>query len=158
MKKLLTILLLFVATISFAQEPIIGTWKFALENKINADVLLEQANSFGYDFNEGEELLLFVKLATVVVSRCENSEVTISEYKNTVLIHTKNYHDPTITYDRWGKWVKINDNQYRLKFDDGGVEIYRYDDKKNVFYLDSPEHQEHLLSKLLSNNLKLIKK
>ena len=96
-------MLLFATMSLFAQEeePIIGTWKFALEHKINTDSLILYATSYGYNLNENESAMLFVKIAIVVLSRCETSEITFSEYNKTVLIETKRYNDYTVTDKRW---------------------------------------------------------
>jgi hypothetical protein len=159
MKKLLTIVLLFVSISLFAQEePILGTWKFELEHKINADSLVKDAISYGANISEEESVMLFVKVAIVVMARCETSEISFSEYDKTVLIETSRYNDPTITDKRWGTWVKINNTQYKLFFKDGGVETYRYVAEENCLYLDEAKYQDGLMGKLLSNNLKIVKK
>lgn len=159
MKKLLTIILLFATINLFAQdEPIIGTWKFEIEHKINADSLTSQAILYGYNLTDDESVMLFVKVAIVVLSRCETSEITFSSYNKSVLIETKRYNDYTITDKRWGTWVKLNNNQYKLFFEDNGVETYRYDAEQNCLYLDDAKYQDGLMGKLLSNNLKIVKK
>ena len=159
MKNLLiVILLLFTFNLFGQDEPILGTWKFALNEKIDYPVMLDSAKAFGYDTSTSEaRMMLFNALAIIVTARCDDSEITFSSFENQVMLRTKRLHNKSIEDTQWGKWNKITNNEYLLTFKNR-EELYKLNELTGEFHLIAPNNNVGLLTKLLSNRLKLIKK
>ena len=158
MKKLI-ILLIFVSLNCFAQDdPILGTWNFALNEKIDYPVMIDSAKSFGYDTSTSEaRMILFNAVATIVVARCDDSEIFFSSFENQVMLRTKRLKDKSIEDTQWGKWSKISNNKYLLTFKNR-EELYELNELSGEFHLIAPDNNVGLITNLLSNNLKLIKR
>jgi len=160
MRKLLTILIVFVSMGLSAQDnnPILGEWKFALNHKIDYDVMLDSAEANNYDVSESEKKLqLMLVISSTVISRCESSTIFFSEYENKVMLSTKRYNDPTTEDVQWGNWKKIDDTKYLIIFKNRN-ELYEYNEELNEFYLISEPNKNVLIIKLLEKNLKMVKR
>jgi hypothetical protein len=158
MKKILTIVLILFTLNVFAQEPILGTWHFALNKKIDYPVMMDSAKAFGYDTSTSEaRLLLFISVGIILTTRCDNSEITFSSFENQVMLRTKRLNNKSIEDTQWGKWSKINNKQYLIRFKNR-KELYELNELTGEFHLVVSDNNSKLITKLLSNNLKLIKK
>ena len=158
MKKILTIILILFTFNVFAQEPIVGNWKFTLDHKIDVKDLIKEANKLGATFSDDDINFVYGITVIYVLGRCENSEIMISDFENTVLITTENLFDPTIVQENWGKWEKIEDGVYRIIMDSGEEEYYSVNEVDGHIRLSDSKYQEKIITKLLANNLMLIKK
>jgi hypothetical protein len=117
---------------------------------------MKAAYSFNHDtVNVEERTMIYVAIVIVVVSRCEYTEITISEFDNQVMVIEKNYNDPTIEEIVWGKWEK-NGNEINLIFDNR-TEIYEYDKKSNELVYISTKNALSFITFTLHRNLKLVK-
>jgi hypothetical protein len=152
----LTILLLFITTFSFAQDPILGSWNFAMNKKIDVDCIVEQANSHGFNFTEENKNFVFATIATAIIARCEYSDIFFNDFDNTVMMRTVNSFDSTIEKHRFGKWER-NGDQYLIIFEGGQKEYYRLNRDNGEIYLDSAKYQTNLIAKMLATNLKMIR-
>lgn len=158
MKKLLTLLLVFLINLSFAQEPIVGNWKFTLDHKIDVKELIKEANKLGATYNDDDIDFVYSITVVYVMSRCENSEIMISDFENTVLLTTINLFNPTIVHEYWGKWKKIEDGIYKIIMENGEEECYSVNEIDGYIRLSDSKYQKKMISKILANNLMLIKK
>ena len=84
MKKILTIILILFTFNVFAQEPIVGNWKFTLDHKIDVKDLIKEANKLGATFSDDDINFVYGITVIYVLGRCENSEIMISDFENTV--------------------------------------------------------------------------
>jgi len=159
MKNLITILLILFTFNVFGQdEPILGTWKFALNEKIDYPVMMDSAKMFGYDTSTSEaRMMLFNAIGIIIIARCEDSEITFSSFENQVMLRTKRLHDKSLEDTQWGKWSKIANNKYLLTFKNR-EELYKLNELTGEFHLLAPDDNIELIINLLSNKLKLIKK
>lgn len=158
MKKLLLLVLVFVSLNSFGQgEPIIGTWKFTMNKKIDYPAMMDTASAFGYDISTVDRRsTLFAAVAAVVISRCEDSKIFFSPYKNEVMLTTTRYEDKSIEDVQWGKWSRISKNKYLVIFKNR-KELYELNEISGNFYLIEPQHNLGIITKILSNNLMLVR-
>lgn len=166
MKNLLALLFVlafgFILSMNyvFAQtdDPIVGTWKFEMNHKINYEDFLKVINSFNYDTTVSEQrAILFVGLAAVVVSRCESTEITFSPFQNEVMYVQKGYFDPTTEMTEWGVWKKIGEGRYEIKFENR-IETYELNKVSGEYEYVATENNINYISFLLHKNLKLVKK
>lgn len=161
---ILSILLLcFVLTLcskSYGQdkEKFLGTWKYELNHKIDFHDVMRVAHSFNFDTtNTSERTLLNYGLASVVISRCESSELMISPFENQAMITIKNYNDPRQEVIEWGSWKKIDNYTYELYFEKR-KEKYVYNALTEEFFYNANEDAINYISFLLHQNMKLVKK
>lgn len=159
MKNYLILILTLITFNVFGQDdPILGTWNFALDEKIDYPVMMDSAKAFGYDTSTSEaRMLLFNAIAIIVTARCEDSEITFSSYEKQVMLRTKRLNDKTNEDTQWGKWTKFDKTKYLLTFKNR-TEHYQLNELTGEFYLIASENNAGIITKLLSHNLKLIKK
>lgn len=160
MRLLLTTLLLLINIALFAQnekDPIIGKWKFELNHNIDLQRVIVLAKIDGIDITNKNDVNLVVLAVNVVAqTRCEQMELTISEYNNQVMLITK-YNDNTYNDDiEWGNWKKTEDGDYKLIFENR-VETYYFSDLTNEFFLKKNKKEINLMNRVFSDNLKLKK-
>ena len=165
MKKILTLLfaLVFGFILSmnyvFAQsDAFVGTWKFKLKEKIDVEKLIQRANEMGAQFKDDDIDFVYGITVLYVMARCEDSEMIVSDFGNTVLLSTKNLYDKSVIHEFWGKWEYVGDNLYRIVFEFGEEETYYYDFIEGTFTLADSKYQAKIITKLLANNLMLEKK
>ena len=161
MKKLLFIFTILSVLMNnvFAQDddPFVGTWNFELNKKIDYPSMLDSAKAFNYDVStEKSRALLFSAITTVVIARCEDSELVISPFENTVMLKTKRLNDPTTEDSQWGKWFKLGEGKYLIEFRNR-IEFYELNVSTGEFYLKK-NPAFNLINELLKDNLKLVKK
>jgi len=167
MKKLLTLLFLFILILLFTcsnsifaqtNEPIVGNWEFALTHKINYNAMIDTLVARGVHRDSVyQHAAYYVSLAAIIVSRCESSTMFFSPFENQVMLETKRYNDPSITDVQWGRWVKITDGRYMVEFKNR-LEFYRLNPITGNFVYEKAPHNLSFVSAMLDNNMMLIKK
>jgi hypothetical protein len=74
------------------------------------------------------------------------------------MLKTKRLNNKTIENTEWGIWSKFGKNKYTLSFENR-TEHYQLNELTGELYLiPPPEKNAGIITKLLSNKLKLIKK
>jgi len=105
MKRIVIITLMVVAALLFTMkyapaqtsDPIVGTWYFELNHKINYDAMIDTLAERGVHRDSVyQHAMYYTSLAAVVISRCESSKMFFSPFENQVMLETNRYNDPTI--------------------------------------------------------------
>lgn len=155
---IVSVAILLTAEYAPAQDTIEGKWYFTMNKKIDYVAMVDSASVWGYDTSTSRSRMeLFAGIAAVVISRCEHSEVFFSMFENQVMLTTKRYDDPTNEDVQWGRWEKTDDVTYLLKYKNR-TEMYALNELTGELYLKAQENNVGLVTKLLENNLKLVRK
>jgi hypothetical protein len=104
-----------------------------------------------------QHAVYYLSLASIIISRCESSEIFFSPFENQVMLTTKRYYDPTIEDVQWGRWIKISDGRYMVEFKNR-LEFYRLNPITGNFIYEKAPYNLSFVSAMLDNNMMLIKK
>jgi len=166
MKRIVIITLMVVAALLFTMkyapaqtsDPIVGTWYFELNHKINYDAMIDTLAERGVHRDSVyQHAMYYTSLAAVVISRCESSKMFFSPFENQVMLETNRYNDPTIVDTQWGRWVKISDGRYMVEFKNR-IEFYQLNKLTGEFYFQRTPFQISFVGAMLDNNLKMVRK